>query len=70
MKDKLIHALTQYDIKQSTRRGYNHYALAQYFAAVDEAMELVAAGKPVDVALRAVFSDRVLDVCLKAVTHV
>ena len=37
-------------------------------SAVDEAMELVAAGKSIECALDAVFCDRVLGVCLKAVS--
>jgi hypothetical protein len=33
--DKLIHELTAMDRKDSTRPGYNHYALAQYFEAAE-----------------------------------
>jgi len=32
---KLIHELTSLDRRQSTRRGYNPYALPQYFAAAE-----------------------------------
>ena len=31
----LIRAVTDFDRKQSTKKGYNHYALAQYMFAVD-----------------------------------
>ena len=67
MRQKLINALTDYDRKQSTRRGYNHHALALYFEALDEAMIEVDRGQSVEVALRNYFNDRVLEVCLKAV---
>jgi len=33
--------LTQFDKKQSTKSGYNHYALAQYLEAVNKAAKLV-----------------------------
>jgi hypothetical protein len=65
--DKLIAALTAYDRKQSTKRDYNHYALAQYFARVDDVHADIAAGASVRAALVAAFCGRLLDVCLKAV---
>jgi hypothetical protein len=64
---KLIAAVTEWDRKQSGKRGYNPYALAQYFAAVEEAMILVGKGISPAVALRSVFNDRLLDYCLKAI---
>lgn len=36
LHDRLISYLTQYDKRQSTRRGYNPYALAQYFRAAED----------------------------------
>ena len=66
-KQKLVKALTEYDRKQSTRRGYNHHALALYFEALDEAMAQVEKGRSIQAALRSVFNDRVLDICLRAV---
>lgn len=33
---KLIHLLTELDQKQSKRKGYNPYALPQYFAAAED----------------------------------
>ena len=44
MDRKLMHAVTEYDRKQSTRKGYNPYALPQYFAAVNDALADIAAG--------------------------
>jgi len=66
-KQKLIHALTEYDRKQSMRRGYNPHALAIYFGALDEAENAVNRGQSWWLALTERFNDRVLDVCLKAV---
>lgn len=66
-KDKLVNAITQYDIKCSKRKGYNRYALAQYFMAIDDAMVLVQKGKSIESALNSVFNDRLLAVCLKAI---
>lgn len=66
-KDKLIAALTEYDRKQSTRRGHNPHALALYFEALDEALTQVEKGRSIQTALQGVFNDRVLDVCLRAI---
>ena len=33
---KLVHAVTEYDRKQSTKRGYNPYALGQYLQRIQE----------------------------------
>lgn len=35
----LIHAVTEFDKKQSARKGYNPYALAQYMFAIDAICE-------------------------------
>ena len=45
----------------------NVYALAQYLAAVDRAMDDIQAGKSLDAALAANFCDRLLDTCRKAI---
>lgn len=68
-RDKLIHAATEYDRKQSTRRGYNPYALSQYFAAIDETMAQVDKGVSIKTALAENFNDRLLTVLVKAVAH-
>ncbi len=61
-----VHALTQYDITQSTKRGYNRYALAQYFSALDSVVGEVEDGRlPFD-AVNDYFCDRVRDIVWKA----
>lgn len=62
---KLVSALTEYDRKQSTKRGYNPHALALYFQALDDAMDQYRHGATIESALRYSFNDRVLTVCLK-----
>ena len=67
IRTRIVSALTDYDRKQSTRRGYNHYALAMYLGALQDAAEMVGKGKTWPVALDAVFNDRVLAVAIKAI---
>jgi hypothetical protein len=67
VRSRLEHALTDYDRKQSTRRGYNPYALTHYLGAISDAWILVSQGKSWEEALRQVLCDRVLDVALKAI---
>jgi hypothetical protein len=64
---RLSHVLTTYDRKQSTKRGFNPYALAQYFMALDTCAEMVAEGKTWPQAISAVFTDRIEALLLKAV---
>lgn len=66
-RDKLIHAATEYDRKQSTKRGYNHHALALYFEAIDEALAEHGKGTPITRALENHFNDRLLAVLQRAV---
>ena len=63
---KLVHAVTEYDRKQSTKRGYNIWALPQYLSRIDSIEVDIAAGSSVRDALVAAFSGRLLDACLKA----
>ncbi len=63
---KLASAVTQYDIKQSKRRGYNVYALSHYLGAVHEVEAELAKGADLRKALISNFNGRLLDVCLKA----
>jgi hypothetical protein len=63
----LVHAVTEYDRKESTKRGYNMYALAMYIGRVNDVEEDVNSGVPLRQALLRGFNGRVLDVCLKAV---
>jgi hypothetical protein len=65
--DKLTHAVTQYDIRQSKRKGYNVNALGIYLGSCQAVQEDLAAGKPVRQSLVSHFCGRLLDVCLKAV---
>jgi hypothetical protein len=44
IKDALIHAASQYDMREMKKRGYNHYALAQYFSRIDDVLEDIDAG--------------------------
>ena len=65
---KLLSAVTEYDRKQSTKKFYNIYALAQYLMAVDRARDAMADdGLTLRDALISAFNGRLLDVCLKAV---
>jgi hypothetical protein len=67
MKNKLISAVTQYDRKQATKRGYNNYALGIYFERVDAVCADVEAGADPRAAITAGFSGRLADACLEAV---
>lgn len=66
LHEKLIHAVTEYDRKQSKRPGYNIYALPQYVGRVQEVTADIAAGADVRKAITAAFTGRMLNVCLKA----
>lgn len=68
IRNKLLHAVTQYDMKESRKKYYNIYALAQYLMAVDRARDaMVDDGLDLRAALISCFNGRLLDVCLKAV---
>lgn len=67
IKAKLVHALTDYDSKQSKKRGYNPHALGIYFQRIDEVCTDVENGQLARAALLNGFSDRLLDVCLVAI---
>jgi hypothetical protein len=62
----LVHAVIEYDRKQSTKRGYNHYALAIYLGRVEEIIEDIAAGADARSAIVAGFSGRLADACLRS----
>lgn len=66
IRAKLVSALTQYDVKESTKRGYNHNALGMYFERIDEICADIAAGAPVRKAICAGFMGRTADACLRA----
>jgi len=63
---RLLHAVTEYDRKQEKRKGYNHYALAQYIGRLQEIEKDIAAGMSVREALVSGFNGRLLDILLKA----
>lgn len=66
IRDTLIHAVTEYDRRESTKRGYNHNALGIYFIRVDEICADIAAGADIRAAIVAGFSGRLADACLRA----
>lgn len=67
IKSALIHALTEYDRKQSTKRFYNPHALGIYFQRVNAVCADIERGATPRAALLAGFNDRLLDVCLRAI---
>lgn len=69
LRARLTNALTAHDERQSAKRGYNPYALAQYLARIDDVIAHVEAGKPIDAALDAAFNDRVLAIARKAIAR-
>ena len=60
MRAQLVNIVTEYDRRQSTRKGYNRYALAHYCRAVDDVMARVDAGAPIEQALKAGFCGALL----------
>lgn len=67
IKSALVHAATQYDIRQSRKWGYNPYALGQYLMRIDEVCNDIERGAPPREALLRAFSDRLLDTLLRAI---
>ncbi len=65
--EKLIHAVTEYDRKQSTKRGHNRYALAQYLARIELIALDISSGAAPREAVLAGFSGRLADACLRAI---
>jgi hypothetical protein len=70
MRAILVHAVTAYDRKQSTKRDYNHYALGQYLARVEDVLADIDAGANVFDAINAGFSGRLLAHVTKTVQKV
>ena len=65
---KIFNALTEYDRKQSTKRGYNPYALGHYAKALKSVATDMEHGAPsLRVAVLVNFSDRLLDCVLRSV---
>lgn len=67
LKVRLIDAVTEWDRKESTKRGYNFYAFPQYLNAVESVTERVWEGLSVSDALEAHFNDRLLSFLKKRV---
>ena len=68
LHDKLLHTITEYDRKQSTKRGYNMYALSHYLGALNQrVLPMIEQGVPVRQAILKGFCGRLADVCLRAV---
>lgn len=62
---KLVHAVTEYDRKQSAKRGYSIYALAHYIGAIQRVSDEIAKGYSVRSAILNNLTGRLCDVCLK-----
>ena len=65
--DKLLHALTQYDIKESKKKNYNYYALSQYIRALDSVVEEIKSGVDTEVAIISHFNNPLQAKLLKVV---
>jgi hypothetical protein len=63
---KLVSALTQYDVRQSRKCGWNPHALPLYFEAVERIVEDIRLGADTRAAVCAGLSGRVADTCLRA----
>ena len=62
---QLIHAVTDYDKRQSRRSGYNRYALPQYCAAVNNIMADLDSGADLRAAVCAALLGRLLSRALR-----
>lgn len=63
----LVHAATQYDIRQARGKRYNPYALAQYLMRIDEVEQDIKAGADPRQAICAAFTGTLLNAMLKAI---
>lgn len=52
IRPRLLHIVTEYDRRQSKRKGYNPYALAHYCRAIGNVMEAIGNGEPIEQALK------------------
>jgi len=64
---KIVHAFTEHDRKESKKNYYNPYALAQYCAAGQRVELYVKAGYPLRDAVICCFSGRLADAILRSV---
>ena len=58
-QSQLDHYLTQWDIKQSTKRGYNPFALGIYLERAEDLATDVAQGATISAAIDVHFCDRI-----------
>ena len=65
MHTKLVHVLTEYDRKQSSKKHYNMYALPQYFNAAKKVQILHEKGNDLRLCFLNCFCGRLLDFVLK-----
>ncbi len=66
IRETLVHAVTQYDFKQSKKPSYNIYALAHYIARIDDIMRDIEAGADTRDAIVAGFTGSLLNTCLRS----
>ena len=64
---RLVHALTEWDIRQSKTKHYNRWALGQYFQALDNVKEAMAQGANLADALMKGFNGALLRYLAKKV---
>lgn len=68
IRHKLVHAVTEYDRKQSTKPGYNMYALPQYLRSIQEnVIPALISGKSIRQAILSGFNGRLATAALKSV---
>ncbi len=64
---KMVSEITAYDRRQSTKRGYNMFALPIMIGAAQEASKAIESGKPARAAIVDKFCGRLLDRILKVI---
>lgn len=67
VRSALVHAVTQYDVRQARGKRYNPYAMGQYLRRVDDICEDIAAGAAPRDAIVAGMTGPLLACCLKAI---
>lgn len=67
VRTALVHALTQYDVRQARGKRYNPYALAQYLNRIDDICADIAKGATPRAACTAAFTGSLLACALKAI---
>lgn len=66
---RLVHAVTEYDRKQSTKKSYNRYALGMYLQAVQSVESWLGEDSrhTLRQAIVRYFNGRLMDACLAAI---